>query len=66
MGPRANDRSESPSAALQILQTELVELVELALQIQQMKWTLVPEVPASRCMSAPSMPGWVSPVLASP
>jgi DNA-binding ferritin-like protein len=46
MGPRANDRSESPSAALQILQTELVELVELALQIQQMKWTLVPEVPA--------------------
>ena len=47
MGHRTNDRAGSVSAPLQILQTELGELVALALQLQQTKWSLVPDATAA-------------------
>jgi DNA-binding ferritin-like protein len=45
MGPRAHDRTANLSAPVRILQTELCEVVELALQIQHTKWSLVREAP---------------------
>ena len=44
MGPRMHSRSDSMSTPVQILETELLDLVELALQAQQTKWSLVPDV----------------------
>jgi DNA-binding ferritin-like protein len=45
MDPGTHDRGMSLSAAALVLQTELAELVELALQVQHTKWSLVSDVP---------------------
>jgi DNA-binding ferritin-like protein len=47
MGPRAYHQAERLSEPVRVLQTELRDLVELALQVQHVKWSLVPDAPVT-------------------